>query len=223
MIPAQEVEIGDYGLVFYTDDRGRQVIGEYDDDILACETDPKFAAVGPNGCKMCPATSEPCSVHRAGDDDENGSGECSGPLMLVVGPDGVDRACEPYEVSSIPEAHRALLRYSNHHRASGMSGIYCVQLIPEIAPCRLKFGFASDFTSRLRNFKISCPNARLVSTWDGNTSMESSLLNYLRHEAGHETWIGWVGGEVFDALVELDQILSKAGSFIERISAPRQS
>jgi hypothetical protein len=214
-----EVEIGDYGLVFFTDDRGRQVIGEYDDDILACEVDPKFANTG--ACRMCPMTSEPCPVDDNANETERPGVECCGQLMVIVGPDG-ERLCEQYEVKPIPAKRLPMLRCSNGRVVSGVAGVYCVQLLPEIAPYRLKFGFTSNFAQRLRILRTSCPNARLVSTWDGDARAENALLGHLRAAANSETWIRWTGGEIFDAMDELDRVLAKVNSFITGISENRR-
>ena len=70
--------------------------------------------------------------------------------------------------------------------------IYLVQLMPDSLPTRVKVGFSTNITKRMKNFTTICPNARLVASWDADQEKEQAVLTVLSKTYGH------IGGEVFE-------------------------
>lgn len=60
---------------------------------------------------------------------------------------------------------------------NGESGyFYLVQLVPDIAPNRVKVGFASDAEARLQAHRTSAPTAKLVSSWPCKRTWEDAAI-----------------------------------------------
>ena len=56
---------------------------------------------------------------------------------------------------------------------------YVIQLIPEIAPRRLKLGFADNIQQRLGQHRTSAPTAELVKAWPCKRSWERTVMDVL--------------------------------------------
>lgn len=70
---------------------------------------------------------------------------------------------------------------------------YIIQLIPEVAPNRVKLGFATTVENRLNAHKTTAPTAVLINQWNCNKDWErTAIASITRYECKH------VGGEVFD-------------------------
>lgn len=47
-----------------------------------------------------------------------------------------------------------------------VSGVfYLIQLIPEVLPERIKMGYTTELTTRLRDFRTTCPGLSVTKTW----------------------------------------------------------
>ena len=53
---------------------------------------------------------------------------------------------------------------------------YCVQLVPDIAPGRVKLGFSTKLPQRLAHYRVSNPNAKLIFHCPCNRSEEKSAI-----------------------------------------------
>ena len=56
---------------------------------------------------------------------------------------------------------------------------YVIQLVPELDPRRLKFGFADNIQTRLAQHRTSAPTAKLLKTWPCRRSWEGTLIDCL--------------------------------------------
>ena len=56
---------------------------------------------------------------------------------------------------------------------------YVIQLVPELDPGRLKFGFADDIQTRLAQHRTSAPTAKVAKTWPCRRSWEGTLIDCL--------------------------------------------
>lgn len=56
---------------------------------------------------------------------------------------------------------------------------YIIQLIPDLDPCRLKFGFADDIRARLDQHRTSAPTAAVVKTWPCRRAWEGTVIDCL--------------------------------------------
>jgi hypothetical protein len=54
---------------------------------------------------------------------------------------------------------------------------YVIQLIPELDPTRLKFGYTDDIQVRLAQHRTSAPTARVVKTWPCRRTWEGTVIN----------------------------------------------
>lgn len=56
---------------------------------------------------------------------------------------------------------------------------YIIQLVPELDPRRLKFGFADDIQARLAQHRTSAPTAQLLKTWPCRRPWEGTVIDSL--------------------------------------------
>lgn len=54
---------------------------------------------------------------------------------------------------------------------------YIVRLLPKVAPQRVKFGFTSNPTKRLKDHHITCPNAEYVAKWPCRRRWEKTVID----------------------------------------------
>ena len=59
---------------------------------------------------------------------------------------------------------------------NGKGQFYIVQLIPEIAPDRIKLGYANDASARLVAHQTAAPTAKLLKVWPCKRSWESVII-----------------------------------------------
>ena len=60
---------------------------------------------------------------------------------------------------------------------NGLAGsFYVVQVVPELAPNRVKLGFATDALARLSAHRTSAPTAQLVKAWPCHRSWEPCAI-----------------------------------------------
>lgn len=86
---------------------------------------------------------------------------------------------------------------------NGHGVFYVVQLVPDLAPNRIKLGYASSIEARLQAHKTSAPTAELVEVWPCKKSWEQTIIDSV-------TRIECVSlsGEVFDC-EDLGSLLSR--------------
>lgn len=71
---------------------------------------------------------------------------------------------------------------------------YIVQLAPDLAPQRLKFGFTTTLDDRLCRYRTANPNCVLLGSWPCRRSHERAAIYQIAEAAdGHQ-----LGGEVYD-------------------------
>jgi len=63
--------------------------------------------------------------------------------------------------------------------ATEVGFFYVIQLVPELDPRRLKFGFADDIQTRLAQHRTSAPTTKLVKMWPCRRSWERTLIDCL--------------------------------------------
>jgi hypothetical protein len=56
---------------------------------------------------------------------------------------------------------------------------YIIQLIPDLDPSRLKFGFADDIRARFDQHRTSAPTAKVVKTWPCRRAWEGTVIDCL--------------------------------------------
>jgi DNA-binding XRE family transcriptional regulator len=81
-----------------------------------------------------------------------------------------------------------------------------IQLVPDLAPRRVKLGWAVDVNRRLTLHRCSAPTARLVRSWACHREWESTAIRELSAEGCQR-----LSRESFD-VADLDQ-------FVERVEA----
>ncbi len=56
---------------------------------------------------------------------------------------------------------------------------YVIQLVPELDPKRLKFGFAENLANRLSQHRTAAPTATVLKSWPCKRSWESTIIDAL--------------------------------------------
>jgi excisionase family DNA binding protein len=97
--------------------------------------------------------------------------------------------------------------------ARTVGAFYVVQLSPDVAPQRVKFGWAINPTSRLLAHRCAAPTARLIRSWP-------CVLQWEHRAIGEISSVGCrrVSNEVFDA-DDVDALVSRAEAFFAGHSA----
>lgn len=60
---------------------------------------------------------------------------------------------------------------------SGQGWFYIVQVVPDLAPNRVKLGFSGNVDARLQSHKTAAPTARLVSAWPCKRIWERAIVD----------------------------------------------
>ena len=95
---------------------------------------------------------------------------------------------------------------------------YAIQLLPDIAPDRVKFGFTTNLESRLQTHRCTCPDAKPLQTWRCNPLWEAAGLAAV----GACESVSHVGGEVFDCK-EIDATLATVTQLFDLLTRPRRA
>ena len=56
---------------------------------------------------------------------------------------------------------------------------YLVQLVPELAPERVKMGFTSSLSERMQQHQTAAPTARVLKAWPCRRTWEATVIDYL--------------------------------------------
>lgn len=59
---------------------------------------------------------------------------------------------------------------------NGDGYFYIIQLIPELAPNRVKLGFATDVANRLQSHRTAAPTAQVIKAWHCKRSWEVAAM-----------------------------------------------
>jgi hypothetical protein len=70
---------------------------------------------------------------------------------------------------------------------------YVIQVVPDLAPNRVKLGFAGDVESRLSAHRTVAPTARLVKAWPCRRAWEAAAIASITRSGSK-----LLGGEVYD-------------------------
>jgi len=90
---------------------------------------------------------------------------------------------------------------------NGWGWFYVIQVIPDLAPNRVKLGFTKDTESRLQAHRTAAPTAQLVKAWSCKRIWEVAVIDSV-------TRVGCqlVANEVFDC-DDIDVLLSLCDDF----------
>lgn len=92
---------------------------------------------------------------------------------------------------------------------NGKGEFYIIQLIPELDPLRLKFGFASNSQSRLQAHRTTAPTCEILKTWPCKKIWEQPAIDSITRNNCKK-----IGGEVFQ-VSDLEKIVEKANQFFD--------
>lgn len=93
---------------------------------------------------------------------------------------------------------------------NGIGEFYMIQLVPELDPLRIKFGFASNAESRLQTHRTTAPTCTLLKTWPCKKTWEQPAIDSITKEG----WCKKIGGEVFQ-VSNLEKTIEKANAFFD--------
>ncbi len=93
----------------------------------------------------------------------------------------------------------------------GSGYFYVIQLVPDLAPGRIKLGFASDVVTRLGAHQTAAPTAALVKMWPCKRSWEGAAIDSITRSGcvriGAEVYqcdsvdeVVWQGNQFFDIM-----------------------
>lgn len=91
---------------------------------------------------------------------------------------------------------------------------YVIQLVPELDPTRLKFGYADDIQARLAQHRTSAPTARVVQTWPCRRAWEGTVIDCLA-AAGCKLILN----EVYDC-DHVDVVIRRADALFDLLPSP---
>ncbi len=90
---------------------------------------------------------------------------------------------------------------------NGDGYFYVIQLIPELAPNRVKLGFAADVRIRLQTHRTSAPTAQIIKTWHCKRTWEiAATASLTRIEST------LIVNEVYDC-ADLPSLISRGDAF----------
>jgi hypothetical protein len=100
------------------------------------------------------------------------------------------------------------LRRSQGFSQSGLSVnnghgfFYAVQPLPDLAPTRIKFGWANDPISRLSAYKTIAPEARILKSWPCYSSWEQAAIASITRVGCKQIGIEIFSCDSIDAMLE---------------------
>lgn len=95
----------------------------------------------------------------------------------------------------------------------GSGILYLIRLMPDIAPNRIKIGFATSLNSRLQSHRCTCPQLEVVKTWDCHRTFELAAM-----AAATNGGARLYGGEVYDVESVAD-VVTKLDAFFSLVTA----
>jgi len=167
---------GEWGPVIISPDFSDELahrVGFYDDDCTGCEcTDADKQACANGHCALDPDSM--CSEH-----------ECPyGEAVVYVGV-----LC--YEIPYAYLHPTDFLEISPPAKGSYPGYVYAVQLMPLAYPRRIKMGYTTNLSSRMKTYHTANPEAILIGCWPGDLYLEKTILQRtaaLSHVVGREVF-----------------------------------
>lgn len=95
----------------------------------------------------------------------------------------------------------------------GKGWFYIIQLVSELSPIRVKFGYAEDFSDRLKQHQTAAPTARLLKKWRCKRSWESAARDSITREGCKS-----LSDEVYEG--DIKGFLERAESFFGLMPKP---
>ena len=97
---------------------------------------------------------------------------------------------------------------------NGKGEFYMIQLIPELDPLRIKFGFASNAELRLQTHRTTAPTCVVLKTWPCKKIWEQPAIDSITRNGCKK-----IGGEVFQ-VSSLEEIMKKTNHFFDMMPIP---
>jgi hypothetical protein len=91
---------------------------------------------------------------------------------------------------------------------------YFIQLIPELAPTRIKLGFADNVANRLQQHRTSAPTATVIKYWPCRRSWERTAIDAIASAGG-----SLILNEVFD-FQSIEAAIQRADQFFALLPQP---
>jgi hypothetical protein len=102
---------------------------------------------------------------------------------------------------------QGFLSSSTPTQSNGDGHFYIIQLVPNLAPNRVKLGFAGNVQARLGAHRTAAPTAMLVKSWPCKRSWERAVIaSVTRIECA------CIGSEVFEC-ENLDSLIERGNGF----------
>jgi hypothetical protein len=97
---------------------------------------------------------------------------------------------------------------------SNVGVFYIIQLVPDLDPNRLKFGFAESLEQRLSEHRTAAPTARVLRAWPCKRSWELTAMDAL-------TGVGCrlILNEVFEC-DDLEEVVARGDAFFKLLPEP---
>lgn len=92
---------------------------------------------------------------------------------------------------------------------NGKGEFYIIQLVPELDPLRVKFGFASNAKLRLQTHQTTAPTCVLLHSWPCKKTWEQPAIDSITRNDCKK-----IGGEVFQ-VSSLEKTIEKANQFFD--------
>lgn len=90
----------------------------------------------------------------------------------------------------------------------GYGFFYLIQLVPELAPNRVKIGYTDNLDTRLREHQTSAPTAKLIRSWRCKRAWDQAAMDSITRSGCHH-----VMNEVYEG--DIDAFVSRANAFFE--------
>jgi hypothetical protein len=97
---------------------------------------------------------------------------------------------------------------------SDVGVFYVIQLVPDLAPKRLKLGFAESLEQRLSQHRTAAPTARVLRAWPCKRLWELTVIDALTREGCR-----LILNEVFEC-DDPDALLKRGDAFFDMLPAP---
>ena len=92
--------------------------------------------------------------------------------------------------------------------AGGYGFFYLIQLVPELAPNRVKIGYTDNLDTRLKEHQTSAPTAKLIKSWRCKRAWDQAAMGSITRSGCHH-----VLNEVYEG--DIDAFVSRANAFFD--------
>jgi hypothetical protein len=97
----------------------------------------------------------------------------------------------------------------NHKDNSGIGFFYVIRVVPELAPNRIKLGYAANVGIRLQAHRTIAPTVELVQSWPCKSGWEQVVIESVTREG-----CVLIGGEVFEC-DDIAELVKRCERFFE--------